>query len=156
MNIRLCKPEDLQIWTTLNREFMEFIARESEFWSDVEQTSDATFTKVFHEALGAPKLATLFLIEQDGEPIGYVTLQKTYSIWANGNIIIIDDLYIREEFRGQGIRTKAIEFIRDYTKKEDGKRLELKSDITNVDAKAFYKAIGFQHQEMNVYMMSME
>ena len=56
----------------------------------------------------------------------------------------VDEFCVDKEYRRQGIATKMISFIRNYTKEKGIKRLELNMWEFNQDALAFYEAIGFK------------
>lgn len=55
----------------------------------------------------------------------------------------VDEFCVDKEYRRQGIATKMISFIRNYTKEKGIKRLELNMWEFNQDALAFYEAVGF-------------
>lgn len=44
--------------------------------------------------------AEAYLFEQDGQIAGYGTLAKTFSTEAGGLVIWLEEVYIRQEFRG--------------------------------------------------------
>ena len=56
----------------------------------------------------------------------------------------VDEFCVDKEYRRQGIATKMISFIRNYTKENGIKRLELNMWEFNQDALAFYEAVGFK------------
>lgn len=56
----------------------------------------------------------------------------------------VDEFCVDKEYRRQGIATKMISFIRNYTKEKGIKRLELNMWEFNQDALAFYEAVGFK------------
>ena len=56
----------------------------------------------------------------------------------------VDEFCVDKEYRRQGIATKMISFIRNYTKEIGIKRLELNMWEFNQDALAFYEAVGFK------------
>ena len=66
----------------------------------------------------------------------------------------VDEFCVDKEYRRQGIATKMMSFIRNYTKEKGIKRLELNMWEVNQDALAFYEAVGFKtyrrYMEMKV------
>lgn len=60
------------------------------------------------------------------------------------DFIDVDEFCVDKEYRRQGIATKMISFIRNYTKEKGIKRLELNMWEFNQDALAFYEAVGFK------------
>lgn len=55
----------------------------------------------------------------------------------------VDEFCVDKEYRRQGIATKMMSFIRNYTKEKGIKRLELNMWEFNQDALAFYEKVGF-------------
>ena len=70
------------------------------------------------------------------------------------DLMDVDEYCVDKEYRRQGIATKMISFIRNYTKEKGIKRLELNMWEFNQDALAFYEAVGFKtyrrYMEMKV------
>lgn len=66
----------------------------------------------------------------------------------------VDEFCVDKEYRRQGIATKMMSFIRNYTKEKGIKHLELNMWEFNQDALAFYEAVGFKtyrrYMEMKV------
>ena len=56
----------------------------------------------------------------------------------------IDEFCVDENHRRQGVATKLIDFIKDYAKEKEFKRLELNMWEFNKDALAFYESVGFE------------
>ena len=152
MNIRICRPEDESIWIALNREFMDFEIQDDSPWNNTEKTPDHIFRRTFFEALQTPELITLFMIEENETPIGFANLMTIYSVWAHGKSLILDDLYIKEEYQGRGYGRKAMSLIESYAKNNNYKRLQFQSETTNPNAKGFYEALGYSATDMNFYV----
>lgn len=59
----------------------------------------------------------LFFMGKDGKKnIGYVSLYFSYSSVSAQRIAILNDLYVRDNFRGQGAGGKLIDFAINYAK----------------------------------------
>lgn len=151
MDIRLCEKRDEDIWITMNREFMFFLIREESSWSGTEKTSDSIFRNTFNEAMQSSSYITLLIFEEDGIPIGYANLMSTFSVWSHGKLLILDDIFFREEYRRKGHGREAMKYIEDYAKENGFKRLHFQSTPTNPDAKPFYQALGFTPAIANFY-----
>ena len=54
-------------------------------------------------------LGRVWLIELGNEPAGYLVLTFGFSLEFGGRDAFIDELYVREEFRGRGLGRRAIE-----------------------------------------------
>jgi len=151
MNIRLCEQKDEDNWIAMNREFMSFIIQDGSTWGGTEKTPDSVFKNTFRTAMQSPSLITLFIIEEDGVPIGFVNLMTTFSIWSHGKMLVLDDIYLKEEFRRKGYGKTIMQFVENYAKENDFKRLQFQSTPTNPEAKSFYNALGFDANDMYYY-----
>ena len=69
-----------------------------------------------------------------------------------GKVLVLDDLYIREAFRGKGHGKEVIEYLLNYARDKGYKRLQFQSEFTNTGAAAFYRSIGFSSVEMHFYV----
>lgn len=71
-----------------------------------------------------------------------------YDIWNDPEqeIVVadVDEFYVDESFRRQGVATEIIAFIKDYTREKGFKRLELNMWEFNRGALEFYEAVGFK------------
>lgn len=153
MNIRFCQPKDQERWIQLNREYLDYeIESGWSAWGDAADIPDDTFGDTFQEALKNPQYVTLFMIELDGEVIGFANLMTIYSVWTHGTALILDDLFIREEHRRKGIGKAAVDYIEAYARKNKYKRLQFQSQYTNLGAKKFYEAIGYIPIDMHFYV----
>jgi len=155
MNIRLCKLEDERVWIELNREFMNFEIQADGLWNNTNKMSYSTFQHTFTEAMEHPELITLFLIESGDKIIGFANLMTIYSVWAHGKALILDDLFIKSEYRKLGFGKKTLHFIEDYAKENGYKRIQFQSEFTNPGAYAFYVKLGYEPVDMHFYVKYM-
>jgi ribosomal protein S18 acetylase RimI-like enzyme len=51
----------------------------------------------------ADDTVTVLIAEYDGEPAGYVSAVRRLHLWTGGDVLGLDDLYVRERFRGQRV-----------------------------------------------------
>ncbi len=151
MNIRLCKLGDESKWIELNREFMNFEIQEEGLWNNTNNMSYTTFQNTFIEAIKHPELITLLLIELEEELIGFANLLTVYSVWAHGKALVIDDLFLRPEYRRRGFGRKIIRYIENLTKEQGYKRLQFQSEFSNPEACSFYESLGFEPTDMHFY-----
>src|SRR5699024_5824967 len=93
--LRKATTNDKTQWVRLNREFMEFEITDNNLWNQIDKAKDEELAEVFVEALENPEHITIFMIEEDGEVIGFANLMTIFSVWSEGYALVIDDLYIR-------------------------------------------------------------
>ena len=79
---------------------------------------------------------------EDGEEIhGYGMIAKSFSTEFGKPCIWIEDLYIKEEFRGTGLGSMFFDFI---TEKYKGHLFRLEVEKENERAIRLYKKCGFE------------
>ena len=126
--IRKFREEDtvkvMTIWTKGNFEAHSFI--DKDYWL-------LNFNKVKHEYL---KESETYVYVENDTIKGFISLLNNNFIGA---------LFVRKEYRRQGIGRKLINFVKD---KYD--RLELQVYEKNVDAMLFYASLGFVNKKIQI------
>jgi len=89
----------------------------------------------------------VWLIQHQEETIGYVVLTIGYSLEFHGRDAFIDELYIRSNYRGQGIGTKTLEYMQEVCRSLGIKALHLEVDRVNRKAQEVYHRFGFQDHD---------
>lgn len=156
LTFRLANAEDARKWIKLNREFMAFEMTDDAPWGDAAGISDEEFEAIFHDALNQSERIKLLLIEEDGEPVGFANLLIIFSVWGHGNAILMDDLFFVSSARGKGYGKETLRYIERYGKELGCKRLQFYAEHTNPKAMGFYQALGYEAQEINVYVKYFE
>ena len=82
-----------------------------------------------------------YVFEDGGEIIGYGMLAKSFSTEYGKKCIWIEDLYIKEPYRGRGIGSSFFNMIRE---KYPNHLLRLEAEEENERAIAVYKKNGFE------------
>jgi len=107
----------------------------------------------FDEAAIRPALAALldndsfgraWLIEDGGAPLGYVILTLGYSLEYHGRDAFVDELYIREAYRGRGRGRQALELLEATCRELGVRALHLEVDRANTVAQEVYRRAGYQ------------
>ena len=79
-------------------------------------------------------------------------LALTYSNEAGGMVVWIDEIYVKPEFRSQGIGSELIDFVIDKYK-DNAARFRLEITESNMGAKKLYLSKGFtdlSYRQMNL------
>ena len=82
-----------------------------------------------------------YIIENDNEIQGYVMLAKSFSTEFGKPCLWIEDLYIKEAYRGMGIGSMALKFVEE---KYPNALLRLEVEDENERAVKTYKKCGFE------------
>ena len=102
--------------------------------SHIEKTADAVLA-------GTP-FAAIYMLESDGQLIGYSLLALTWSQEGGGDTVWVEELYILPQFRGSGHGTAFFRELRETYPKAVRFRLEVEPD--NDGAKALYSRMGYE------------
>jgi GNAT superfamily N-acetyltransferase len=85
----------------------------------------------------------LWIIEVGDRVAGYLAVAIGFTIEAGGNDGFLDELYLREPFRGRGIGRRAVKFAIDSCPSLGIRRLSLEVERPNTRARRLYEDIGF-------------
>ncbi len=92
-----------------------------------------------------PKFETL-IAELDGQPVGFALFFPTYSTWEGRPGIHLEDIFVIEQVRGQGVGRKLMAALAAIAVARDYPRLELSVLHWN-PAREFYHRLGMGHLE---------
>lgn len=127
-------PDDREIYIQLSKEFYSSDAV-------LHAIPDKNFEKTFELLMNGTPYADCYIFEHEGETAGYALLAKTWSTEAGGNVIWLDEIYIRGKFRGKGIGTEFFAYLDSIA---DTARLRLEAEPDNEAAIRLYKRMGFR------------
>lgn len=99
-----------------------------------------------------PNLGAVWIVRLGDALAGYIAVTMSYSLEFAGRYAVIDELYVREAYRGHGIGTRALEVAAEACRPMDVSALRLEVDVENERARALYERMGFTLQKR--YMMS--
>ncbi|WP_223845640.1 GNAT family N-acetyltransferase [Flavobacterium selenitireducens] len=105
---------------------------------DVEKSAS-----LFRKFIREENLGKSWLIASDGDIAGYVIMTFVFSFEFAGTIAFVDELYIKDGFRGKGIGKETIDFVKSEAEKRDLKILYLEVEHHNSNAKKLYLDKGF-------------
>jgi ribosomal protein S18 acetylase RimI-like enzyme len=97
------------------------------------------------EALWADLLdrpdVTVLLAERDGAAVGYVSAIRQLHLWTGGDVLALDDLYVRPGHRDAGVGRRLMSALAALAEPD---RLVIRWGVEpdNVDAQRFYRRIG--------------
>ena len=89
--VRRCTPADERIWVEMNREFMAYEYEDENVWESPLDKGDPA--EVFRRILSEPEGGSaLFMVEDEGRPIGFMNTVIFYSVWAHGKVLFLDEV----------------------------------------------------------------
>ena len=88
--------------------------------------------------------STIFIAISDAdEAIGFVQLYETFGSLDLGKIIILYDLYVKEDHRKNNIGRQLMIRSHEYAKKINAKRIQLSTAIDNYIGQSLYESLGY-------------
>jgi GNAT superfamily N-acetyltransferase len=96
---------------------------------------------------GSSPIAHVFLAYENETPIGFALYFYNFSTFVGKPGIYLEDLYVREPFRGRGYGKALLEKLIQKAKEKDCGRLEWSVLNWNKPAIDFYKKMGAQPME---------
>ncbi len=134
--IRFIEKKDAEACATLLKEFYATDAV-------CHDIPNENIERTIELALADSPYVKIIISESDGHYEGFCTLSFTYSSEAGGIVTLIEEIYVRDDFKGKGIGTKIFEFVRsEFDHKTKRYRLEVVSE--NVGAIKLYERLGFE------------
>ena len=131
------KPLEIKDISFITQMMQDFYAIDN-YPMNIEVTQE-----LFQEFITNENLGKSWLIYSENEKVGYFILTFIFSFEYGGKIAFIDELYIKEKFRGKGIGKQAIQFIQSEVPKLSLKLLYLEVEIHNKNAQKLYIAHDF-------------
>lgn len=132
-----------------NETLLELI---QEFYKVEHLPFDDNMILALAKILNDDSLGRIWLIQDGNEVIGYVVLTFGYSLEFRGRDALVDELYIRENYRRQGVGTNALKFVEDVCASVGIEALHLEVDRKNTTAQGLYRKVGFADHDR--YLMT--
>ena len=134
--IREIKARDKDIFVQMAKEFYKSEAVISEIPAQ-------NILNTFDEVNSNSPYAKAYIIEHDGDTAGYALIGITYSNEAGGLVVWVEEIFIKENFRGLGLGSEFLSYVeQEFGDKAKRFRLEISHD--NDSAQRLYERKGYQ------------
>ena len=143
MTIRKITKEDKSIYTEMAKDFYSSPAV-------LENIPEGNITNSFELFLSGTHYGDAFIFEKDECILGYGVLAYTHSQEAGGKVVWIEEIYVKKEYRGKGIGSEFLEFVKNNI---PARRYRLETEPENERAAALYRRHGFEHFEYVNYKL---
>ena len=90
--------------------------------------------------LGRPDVAVL-LAERDGAAVGYVSAVRRLHLWTGGDVLALDDLFVRPGNRSGGVGRRLMTALAALAAPEQ-LLIRWGVEVDNVDAQRSYRRLG--------------
>jgi len=132
--IRKAKIQDSEIILTFIKELAAYEELESEVIATIEDINNSLFSD-------NPK-AEVLLLEVDGNAAGFALFFHNYSTFLCKYGMYIEDIYVREEYRGAGLGKAFLKHICQIAKERNCGRIEWWCLDWNKPSIDFYLKLG--------------
>jgi GNAT superfamily N-acetyltransferase len=136
--IRPAMVDDAALLRTMIRELAEF---EHELELCVIEEADLA-----RDGFGPNPRFRALMAEWDGQPAGYALFFGYYSTWV-GRGLFLEDIFVREQFRGRGIGTALLASVARIAVGEDCYGVQWEVLDWNEKAIEMYKALGGEFRD---------
>lgn len=137
MNIRQAKREDAPILDGLLTALIRYEHR-----YDANLNPDYTVTDNYANMMGHDS-CKIWLAEEDGAVCGYLcAIVYDFPVYARP-VVVLDALYVREEYRRRGIATALMAELKRFAASIKAHAIELKVYSSNAQALDLYTRSGF-------------
>ncbi len=108
------------------------------------QASDRAAARAFlHDRLSNNE-SIIFLAQTPEAGVGFCQLYPSFSSVSMRRIWILNDLFVAEHARGQGVASGLLNAARDWAISTKSKGLVLETEVTNLQAQRLYEQHGWQ------------
>lgn len=95
-----------------------------------------------------PNRGRIFVLRNGQRIIGMINLLITISTAEGGFVLILEDLVIHQDHRGEGYGARLLEHALKYAKEKQFLRITLLTDQNEKQARHFYRHHGFVESDM--------
>jgi GNAT superfamily N-acetyltransferase len=104
--------------------------------------------------LSDPAKGTYFVAEAEGVVVGQLMITYEWSDWRNGNFWWIQSVYVKPEFRSQGVFRALFKHLKDLARgNSEVAGLRLYMHAENHRARRLYEQLGMKHSDYEVFEM---
>ncbi|MGN4127799.1 GNAT family N-acetyltransferase [Lysinibacillus sphaericus] len=109
-----------------------------------EQPSDLKQAERFLTERLMTNESVLYLAYLDEQAVGFVQLYPTFSSVAMKKAYILNDLYVAEHARKQGVAQALIEQCYAFCEQHDARYITLETATSNIQAQKLYEKLGMK------------
>lgn len=88
--------------------------------------------------------STVFLAHDGSRAVGFAQLYPCFSSVSLARVFILNDLFVLEQCRRQGLGSRLLGAVIDYARAEGAVRVTLSTELGNRSAQALYRTVGWE------------
>jgi len=98
--------------------------------------------------LEQPNRGRIFVVRNKDRIFGMVNLLFTISTARGGFVILMEDVVIHPDHRGQGYGAMLVDYVVNFARQKNFKRITLLTDKMSAESQEFFKKQGFEYSNM--------
>lgn len=121
---------------------------------DIYKETDTVYPRDYFEQLVSAK--RILVAEQEDAVVGLLSFLYRHvesDKQVTRDVIFVDDLAVKEEYRGQGIGTQLLNLMKEKVQAEHLDGLELQVNARNTAARKLYEQLGFTEKSINLELL---
>jgi len=135
ISIRTAAAADKERWSVLWQGYLNFYKTELP-----AKQSELTWQRVMDSTFNMECAIALL----DGEIVGFVTYNLQNSTWSENGHCYLEDLFVADTIRGQGVGRALIEFVKAFAIEKKCSRLYWNTDEDNATARKLYDTYALE------------
>lgn len=147
VELALAEVDDLEAILPMVREYHQF---------DHLEFEEVTIKKLLRSLLENPALGRLWKVRYQEETIGYLLLTFGYSLEYQGRDAFIDEFYLKEHWRTQGLGNQTMELFKKEAQELGLKAIHLEVERKNQSAVGLYRKHGFKEPDRAMMTLWMD
>jgi ribosomal protein S18 acetylase RimI-like enzyme len=112
---------------------------------------EAAAKRAIQALLSDPSLGQACFVYRGADLAGYFVLTFCFSLEFHGRFALLDELYLREAFRGQALGKAVMKFAENVCRQKGIKALRLEVSRDNLPAQALYRKSGLVEDARYVF-----
>ena len=137
------EPATIEDLPALAELVMELFAKSGDFSPD-----RSTQERGLRLILEQPNRGRVFVLRNDHRIFGMVNLLFTISTAMGGFVILMEDVVVHPDHRGQGYGAMLINHVLEFAKLKSFKRVTLLTDKISAESQNFFLKHGFEYSNM--------
>jgi ribosomal protein S18 acetylase RimI-like enzyme len=137
MKVTLAQSEDLAKVSILFDRYRVFY----------NQSSDLEAVRSFLQQRFHQKDSTIFIARNWEQTVGFIQLYPSFSSVSMKRVWILNDLFIDELYRNQGIARLLMGAAENFARETAAIRIILSTQVANLPARSLYRSLGYVRNE---------
>jgi len=97
--------------------------------------------------LRGTELGEIWVLEHEQNLIGYLVIGWGWGIESGGREALIDEVFVSQAHRNQGLGTQLVEAALTRAKELDAKTVFLETEQSNPESRKLYQNLGFEIED---------